>query len=106
MLVSCWLFQQLDRDDEAVLSDSEADYDDSPDERAVKRLFSPKHRLRRVYSNVMLLLLLVFVFYMPFRVAFHPRDRCVCFQLPLLLSSNERVLRTSSCARHLMLGEK
>lgn len=60
-----------------MLSDSEADYDafDSPSERADKRLFSPNFWVRRIYPIYMLLMLFVFVFYMPYRVAFHPRER-------------------------------
>lgn len=60
-----------------MLSDSEADYDafDSPSERADKRLFSPNFWVRRIYPIYMLLMLFIFVFYMPYRVAFHPRER-------------------------------
>lgn len=69
--------KQLTEEDEAMLSASEDDYDafDSPSERASKRLFSPNFRFHRWHATFMLIALLVFVFYMPFRVAFHPRER-------------------------------
>lgn len=59
-----------------MLSDSEADYDafDDHSERVRKKLLSPNFRFSRWYATFMLLVLLCFVFYLPVRVAFFPRD--------------------------------
>lgn len=59
-----------------MLSDSEADYDafDDNSERAHKKLLSPNFRLFRWYTTYMLVVLLAFVFYLPIRIAFFPRD--------------------------------
>jgi len=59
-----------------MLSDSEADYDafDDHSERAHKKLLSPNFRFFRWYTTYMLLVLLAFVFYMPIRIAFFPRE--------------------------------
>lgn len=61
-----------------MLSDSEADYDafDSPSERISKKLLSPNFSFFRRYATFMLVVLLIYVFYMPVRVGFFPRERC------------------------------
>lgn len=60
-----------------MLSDSEADYDayDNLSERAQNKLLSPNFLFFRWYATFMLFMLLIFVFYMPVRVAFFPRER-------------------------------
>lgn len=60
-----------------MLSDSEADCDafDSASERLSKRLLSPNFRFFRSYVTFMLMGLLVYVFYMPVRIGFFPRER-------------------------------
>lgn len=62
-----------------MLSDSEADYDayDNLSERAHNKLLSPNFIFFRWYATFMLFMLLIFVFYMPVRVAFFPRERWV-----------------------------
>lgn len=74
-----FLSLQLTEDDEAMLSDSEADYDayDNLSERAHNKLMSPNFIFFRWYATFMLFMLLIFVFYMPVRVAFFPRERWV-----------------------------
>lgn len=68
---------QLTNRDEEMLSDSEADYDafDNASERVSKKLLSPNFRFFRIYATYMLLVLLLFVFFMPIRVGFFPRGR-------------------------------
>ncbi|CAM9965117.1 unnamed protein product, partial [Ectocarpus fasciculatus] len=68
---------KLTEADEAMLSDSEADYDafDNNSERVVKKLFSPNFRFLRWHATFMLVALLAFVFYMPIRIAFFPAER-------------------------------
>ncbi|CAM9246666.1 unnamed protein product, partial [Sphacelaria rigidula] len=67
---------KLTEADEVLLDGSEADYDafDDKSERAEKRLFSPNVRFHRWHATFMLIVLFIFVFYMPFRVAFFPRE--------------------------------
>lgn len=59
-----------------MLSDSEADYDafDDDSERLHKKLLSPNFHFFRWYTTYMLVVLLVFVFYMPVRIAFFPSE--------------------------------
>ena len=77
--ILCVTYAKVTEEDEAMLSDSEADYDayDNLSERAQNKLMSPNFRFFRWYSTFMLLTLLIFVFYLPLRVAFFPRERCV-----------------------------
>lgn len=62
-----------------MLSDSEADYNahDNLSERAHSKLLLPNFPFFRWYATFMLFTLLIFVFYVPVRVAFFPGERWV-----------------------------
>ncbi|CBN78925.1 hypothetical protein Esi_0155_0068 [Ectocarpus siliculosus] len=77
---------KLTEADEAMLSDSEADYDafDNNSERVDKKLFSPNFRFLRWYATFMLVALLTFVFYNPIRIAFFPSERGAWYGIDLV----------------------